>query len=79
MLMRDASPPSGGLLPASFVLGSIPSAWGGVLLLGRLELHLLPSMKHKGFIEARQPVPGKKNWYRVPQRVSLVRRAVKWN
>ena len=80
MLMRDASPPSGAFSQlASMVLGSIPSAWGGVLLLGRLELHLFPSMKHKGFIEARQPVDGKKNWYKVPQRVSPIQRAVKWN
>ena len=80
MLMRDASPPSGAFSQlASLVLGSIPSAWGGVLLLGRLQLHLLPTMKHKGFIEARQPVDGKKNSYKVPQRVSPIRRAVKWN
>ena len=79
--MRDASPPTAWAFSqlASMVLGSIPSAWRGVLLLGKLELHLLPSMKHKGFIEARQQVPGKKNWYKVKQRVSPILRAVNWN
>ena len=81
LLLRDVFPPTAWAFSqlASLVLGSIPSAWGGVVLLGKLELHLVPSMKHKGFIEARQTVPGKKNWYWVPQRVSPIQRAVKWN
>ena len=81
LLLRDVFPPTAWAFSqlASLVLGSIPSAWGGVLLLGKLELHLLPSMKHKGFIEARQQVPGRNDWYKVPQRVSPIQRAVKWN
>ena len=38
---------------ASLVLGRIPSARGG-LLLGRLQLDLVLSMKHKSFLEAWQ-------------------------
>ena len=46
-------PPSVAVLPASFwlLLGRIPSAWVGLLLLGRLQLDMLLSMKHNAASE----------------------------
>ena len=77
--MRDASPPLPWPSPSKLRLGKHSVGWGGLLLLGRLQLHLVLSMRHKSFTEARQPVPVKKNWCRLPQRVSLLQRAVEVN
>ena len=62
---------------ALLVEAQIPLTWTGLLLLEKLQLDLLLSMKQEGFVEAWQPALVKKNW--LPERDSFFQPALKSN
>ena len=80
LLILDSFPPQARdfSLLVLLVKRQIPLTWRCLHERFQLQLDLLLSMKHKGFLKAWQPVPVKNNWYGLTKRVSLFQRALEW-